>query len=434
MRRLALCVAFLIAFAAAPAQAQQWVASWTGAAHGPYPLGNATAQPELKFAFPTPVQGARDQTFRLIVKPGIWGPQTRIRLSNAFGLKPVTFDDVFIGLQESGSAVVPGTNAPALFKGRKGVSVMPGDSAMSDPVPLPFVKPGDPMLSGRKLSISFHVAGDSGPMTWHAKALQTSYVSSPGSGSKGAGEGEAAFPFSSTSWYFLDALEMFVRAGTKVIVALGDSITDGAGSTVDGDDRWTDVLSRRLHAVYGDAFVVVNQGIDGNRVARPAPADYAARPIPGGPAAIARLDRDVLSLSGVTSVIWGEGIDDFAAGSPVDAVIAGYRQGVAHIRRKIPGVKIFAATLTTALNSTPTHSQPEIEARRQALNDFLRESKDFDGVIDFDAATLDATTGELKAMYQPSSSTGGPGDKIHPNRAGYAAMGNAIDLKMITGR
>src|SRR5262249_6423422 len=159
------------------------------------PVGNPTAQPELKFAFPTPVQGAREQTFRLIVKPGIWGPQTRIRLSNAFGLKPVKFDDVFVGLQESGSAIVPGTNAPVLFNGRKGVSVMPGDSAMSDPVPLPFVKPGDRMLSGRKLSVSFHVAGDSGPMTWHAKALQTSYVSPPGSGSKGAEEGEAAFPF-----------------------------------------------------------------------------------------------------------------------------------------------------------------------------------------------------------------------------------------------
>jgi lysophospholipase L1-like esterase len=297
------------------------------------------------------------------------------------------------------------------------------------------VNPGDPMLSGRKLSVSFHVAGDSGPMTWHAKALQTSYVSPPGSGSKGASEGEAAFPFSSTSWYFLDSLEMFVRAGTKVIVAFGDSITDGTGSTVNGDDRWTDVLSRRLHAVYGDAFVVVNQGIGGNRVAGPAPADYAAKPIPGGPGAIARLDRDVLSLPGVTSVIWGEGINDFgAADTPVDAVIAGYKQGVAHIRKKIPGVKVFAATLTTALNSTPPHGRPEVETKRQALNDFLRASKDFDGVIDFDAAMLDAVTGELKAAYQPSSSIGGPGDKIHPNRAGYAVMGYAIDLKMITGR
>jgi lysophospholipase L1-like esterase len=434
MKRLALAATLLAAFAA-PAAAQQWVASWTGSAHGPYPIGNPTAQPELKFAFPIPAQGARDQTFRLVVKPDIWGPQTRIRLSNAFGLKPVDFNDVFVGLQESGGAIVPGTNAPVLFNGKKTVSVMPGGSVFSDPVPLPFARPGDPMLRGRKLGVSFHVAGDSGPMTWHAKALQTSYVSPPGSGSKGAEDGEASFPFSTASWYFLDALEMFVPAGTKVIVAFGDSITDGTGTTINGDDRWPDVLSRRLHAAYGDAFVVVNQGIGGNQVAGPAPADYAAKPIPGGPAAITRLDRDIISLSGVAAVIWLEGINDFgAADASAEAVIAGYKQGVAYLRAKIPGVKIFAATLTSALNSTPTHGRPEVEAKRQALNAFLRSAKDFDGVIDFDAATLDSATGEVKAMYQPNSSVGGPGDKLHPNRAGYAAMATAIDLKMITGK
>jgi lysophospholipase L1-like esterase len=434
MKRLVLAATLLAAFAA-PAAAQQWVASWTGSAHGPYPIGNPTAQPELKFAFPIPAQGARDQTFRLVVKPDIWGPQTRIRLSNAFGLKPVDFNDVFVGLQESGGAIVPGTNAPVLFNGKKTVSVMPGGSVFSDPVPLPFARPGDPMLRGRKLGVSFHVAGDSGPMTWHAKALQTSYVSPPGSGSKGAEDGEASFPFSTASWYFLDALEMFVPAGTKVIVAFGDSITDGTGTTINGDDRWPDVLSRRLHAAYGDAFVVVNQGIGGNQVAGPAPADYAAKPIPGGPAAITRLDRDIISLSGVAAVIWLEGINDFgAADASAEAVIAGYKQGVAYLRAKIPGVKIFAATLTSALNSTPTHGRPEVEAKRQALNAFLRSAKDFDGVIDFDAATLDSATGEVKAMYQPNSSVGGPGDKLHPNRAGYAAMATAIDLKMITGK
>jgi lysophospholipase L1-like esterase len=435
MKRLALGVALLLCFASS-ASAQQWVASWTGAAHGPYPLGNPTAQPELRFAFPTPAQGARDQTFRLIVKPDVWGAQARIRLTNAFGLKPVTFDDVFVGLQESGAAIVPGTNAPVLFNGRRSVNVMPGDSVASDPVPLAFVKSlDDRLLRGHKLGVSFHVAGESGPMTWHAKALQTSYVSAPGSGSKGSADGEAAFPFSTTSWYFLDALEMFVPSGTRVIVAFGDSITDGTGSTLNGDDRWPDVLSRRLHEAYGDAFAVVNQGIDGNQVVGPAPADYAARPIPGGPAAITRLDRDIISLPGAATVIWMEGINDFAAGNAsVDTVIAGYRQGVAHLRHKIPGLKIIAGTLTPALNSTPTHGRPGIDAKRKALNEFLRTSKTFDSVIDFDAATLDGATGDIGAIYQPSSSIGGPGDGLHPNRADYAAMANAVDLKMITGR
>ena len=112
----------------------------------------------------------------------------------------------------------------------------------------------------------------------------------------------------------------------------------------------------------------------------------------------------------------------------------GYNKGVVALRQKIPGVKIFVATLTPALNSTPTHGRAEVDAKRKALNEFLRNAKIFDGVIDFEKATLDPATGEVKIEFQPNSSTGGPGDKLHPNRAGYAAMANAIDLGMITGR
>ncbi len=165
------------------------------------------------------------------------------------------------------------------------------------------------------------------------------------------------------------------------------------------------------------------------------PADYAAKPIPGGPSALDRLDRDIVSLPGVGTVIWLEGINDFgAADATAEAVIEGYKKGVAHLRDKIPRVRILAATLTSALNSTSTHGRPEVEARRKALNEFLRTSKIFDGVIDFDAATLDSATGEIKAMYQPNSSVGGPGDRLHPNRAGYAAMANAIDLAIVAVR
>jgi len=435
MKRIAL---FLLLVLASPAAfAQQWASVWTGSAQGPYPIGNPTAQPELKFAFPSPGQGANDQTFRLIVKPDAWGQQMRIRLSNAFGTKPVTFDSAFVGLQESGSAIVAGTNKPIQFQGKSSVTVAPGASIVSDPVALPFVKPGDPvhdqLLKGRKLAVSFHVAGESGPMTWHAKALQTSYVSPPGSGARSQYESEGAFPFSTASWYFLDAVDMQLPKPAKVIVTFGDSITDGTGTTINGDDRWPDVLSRRLHAVYGDDFVVVNQGIGGNQVA--GPDDYAAKPIPGGASALSRLDRDIVSLPGVATVIWLEGINDFgAADATAETVSEGFKKGVAYLRQKIPGVKIYGATLTSALNSTPSHGRPEVEAKRKALNDFIRTSKTFDGVIDFDGVTLDSATGEVKAVYQPNSSVGGPGDKLHPNRAGYAAMAGAIDLKMITGR
>ena len=437
MRRLALLLLTMLCvplLASGEAAAQQWVASWTASAHGPYPIGNPTAQPELKFAFPAPETGARDQTFRLIVKPDVWGPQTRIRLSNAFGSKPVTFADAFVGLQESGAAILKGTNQPVLFGGQKSVTVAPGQSVLSDAVALPFVAtPPSPMLKGLKLAVSFQVVGESGPMTWHAKALQTSYVSAPGSGARSKDESESAFPYSTTSWYFLDEVDMALPAKAAVIVAFGDSITDGTGTTINGDDRWPDVLSRRLHAAHGDDFVVVNQGIGGNRVV--GPEDYATKPIGGGPGALARLDRDIASLPGVSAVIWLEGINDFgAADASAEAVMEGYNKGVAYLRQKMPGVKIFAATLTPALNSTPTHGRADVDAKRKALNEFLRTAKIFDGVIDFDKATLDPATGEVKAEYQPNSSTGGPGDKLHPNRAGYAAMANAIDLSMITGR
>jgi hypothetical protein len=288
---------------ATPAKTQHWVAAWTASAHGPYPVGNPTAQPELKFAFTDAARGAVDQSFRMIVRPDVWGRQARIRLSNAFGTQPVTFDGAYIGLQTSGSAVLAGTNRPVSFAGKRAVTVAPGKDVVSDAVTLPFVRSGnDPMLSGRRLSVSFHVAGESGPMTWHAKALTTSYLSAPNAGSRGSDESEAAFPLSSTSWYFLDAVEMTVPASTRVIVAFGDSITDGTASTLNGDDRWPDVFARRLHAVAGERFSVVNEGIGGNQVV--GPADYASKPLPGGPSALDRLQRDVISLPGVSAVIW----------------------------------------------------------------------------------------------------------------------------------
>jgi len=433
MLRTTLTVAALMLLCATvvPARAANWVAVWAASAQGPYPVGNATAQPELSFAFPNPETGANDQTFRLIVRPDLWGKEARVRLSNVFGTQPVTFDGAYVGLQTSGAALLPGSNRPVAFGGKTRVTVAPGQSAVSDPVPLSFVHhPDDPMLAGRKLAVSFHVAGSSGPMTWHAKGLQTSYVSPPGSGSVGAGQAETAFPFSTTSWYFLDAVSMTARDDTKVVVAFGDSITDGTASTLNGDDRWPDVFARRLHAAVGNRWVVVNAGIGGNQMI--GPADYTvAKPISGGPSALSRIDRDVTSLPGVAAVIWFEGINDFGGSSAtVEDVAAGYRKGVAHLRAALAGVKIYVATLTSALASTPTHGTPDVDAKRQALNAFFRSGSLFDGVIDFATPTMDPTTGSLKAAYQPNSTTGGPGDKLHPNRAGYAAMGAAVDLRL----
>jgi lysophospholipase L1-like esterase len=406
--------------------ADKWVTTWAASVQGPYPVGNATVQPKLDFAFPAPASGARDQTFRLIVRPDVWGREARVRFSNLFGTKPVTLDGVYAGAQLGGAAIEAKTNRAVHFGGKAAVTIAPGESAWSDAVAVA----GGP---GRKLAVSFHVAGESGPMTWHAKALQTSYVSPPGAGSNGAAEDEAAFPFTTTSWYFLDAVDMRLPASTQLIVALGDSITDGTASTLNGDDRWPDALSRRLHADYGDRVAIVNAGIGGNRVL--GPEEYsAAHPFAGGPSARQRVDRDVLSLSGVSTVIWLEGINDFArgVGSSADAVAAGMKETVARIRLRAPGVRVLGATVVSALGSTnAAHGSVEEDAERRKLNDWIRGSGTFDGVVDFDAATVDRATGGLRPEFVPESTAGGPGDHLHPNRAGYLAMAMAVDLKAV---
>ena len=420
-----------VALLAGPANAQRtrWVTVWTGSAQGPYPSGNASAQPNLRFAFPDARTGARDQTFRLIVRPDLWSRQVRLRFSNAFGAVPLALDGVFAGLHQGAGAIARGTNRPVRFAGKSGVAIPAGGSVWSDAVTLPFVRnPVQAELAGRKLAVSFHVAGESGPMTWHAKALTTSYLTTPGAGAKGDSEDESAFPFTTTSWYFLDAVDAMSPAGTGAIVALGDSITDGTASTLNGDDRWPDVLARRLHRAYGSRFAVVNAGIGGNRVT--GPASYTPQqPFSGGPAAGQRLERDVLSLSGVSAVIWLEGINDFAVGvdAGVEAVEEAMRQGVARIRKSLPGARVIGATLVSALGAAGGHGSPAEDARRKALNGFIRSSGLFDAVADFDAATLDPATGGLRAEFVPDSTTGGAGDHLHPNRAGYMAMGMCID-------
>ena len=411
---------------------EKWVVSWTGSAQGPYPVGNPSAQPDQRFAFPSPQAGANDQTLRLIVRPDIWGREARLRLSNAFGTKPVTFDGVFVGLHIGGAALLHGTNQPVTFDdGKASVSVAPGSSAWSDPVAVAFVRDSAAAeLAGRKLAVSFHVAGESGPMTWHAKALTTSYVTAPGAGSKGKSEDEAAFPYSSASWFFLDAVEMMVPAESFAIVTFGDSITDGTASTMNGDDRWPDVLSRRMHAVHGNRVAVVNAGIGGNQIA--GPAEYGPqKPFPGGPSARQRVDRDVLDLAGVSAVIWLEGINDFSknGNATLETVQKGMKEVVGRIRARRPDIRIFGATVVSALGSSnAAHGFPEQDQKRRALNDFIRTGGLFDAVIDFDRATLDPQSGGLKPELVPESTTGGAGDKLHPNRAGYLAMGMAIDL------
>jgi lysophospholipase L1-like esterase len=224
---------------------------------------------------------------------------------------------------------------------------------------------------------------------------------------------------------------MYLPSDSLLIVAFGDSITNGTGSTLDGYDRWTDILSARLHNAYGTKIAVVNAGIGGNQVLGPTPYSRVS-PFPGGPSALQRLKRDVLSLSGLSTVIWTEGINDLAASDATpNAIIDGMKLGAAELRSHLPSVRIVGGTLTSALGSTGPHGTLEVDRKRKELNEKIRSADFFDAVIDFDKATTDATTGGLKDGLAVQDDIDGSGDRLHPNRAGYLAMASVVHLRSL---
>jgi lysophospholipase L1-like esterase len=432
-----------IAFADDHQPGQRWVASWATAPAtffqyvppvAPAPPGppttfaSANIQPDLGFPFPDAnTAGATDQTFRSIVKPDLWGKEMRFRFSNVFGTLPVTFSAVTVALQEYSDNLVDGTVTPVTFGGNKSVTIPPGQEIFSDSIRLSWVEGADdPAVQGRNLAVSYAVEGDSGPMTYHSSAFVTSYITAPGSGDHTGDLDVLAFEYTTTSWFFLDAVDVMAPSDTVVVCAFGDSITDGAHSTLNINDRWMNTLSRRLHNAYGNRISIVNEAISGNRVVNPVVANSAA-----GPAAVDRLDRDVLGLSGLTHVIWLEGINDIGAGTATDAIIAGYQNVVARLHAR--GIKVYAGTLTSALGISGVDmgdNGPGRDASRMVLNAFIRSSGLYDGVEDFDAATLDPATGNMLAEYLPNSTfTQLPWDYLHPNHAGYIAMGEAVNIQ-----
>jgi lysophospholipase L1-like esterase len=423
-------------------QGQRWVASWATAPAtffqyvppvAPAPPGPPTTfapaniQPDLGFPFPDAnTAGATDQTFRTIVKPDLWGNKMRFRFSNVFGSQPVTFSKVTVALQEYSGNLVDGTLRPVTFGGQRSVTLPVGQEIFSDGIRLSWVEDADdPAVRGRNLAVSYAVEGDSGPMTYHSSAFTTSYITPPGSGDHTGDLDVFAFEYTTTSWFFLDAVDVMAPSDTVVVCAFGDSITDGTHSTLNINDRWMNVLSRRLHNAYGNKISIVNEAIAGNRVVNPVVANATS-----GPAAVDRLDRDVLGLSGLTHVIWLEGINDIGAGHTTDSIIAGYQNVVGRLRAN--GIKVYGATLTSALGISGVDmgdNGPGHDASRMVLNAYIRSSGLFDGVEDFDAVTLDPATGNMLAEFLPNSTfTQLPWDYLHPNHAGYIAMGEVVDI------
>lgn len=362
------------------------------------------------------------------------GKEDPDRFSNLFGNTPVTFDRVTVALQDYGANLVRETLAPVTFGGSGSVTIPAGGRVFSDAVHLPWVSDGDgPGVAGRNLAISYSVQGDSGRMTYHPGANQTSFITPQGSGDHTADRDGFAYEFTTTSWFYVEALDVEAPGDTVVVCAFGDSITDGTHTTLNINDRWMNVLSRRLHNAYGNRISVVNEAIGGNRVVNPVALNAKNdAPSTSGPAAVDRLAQDVLGLSGVTHVIWLEGINDLGGLHTTSSIIAGYQDVVTRLHNA--GVKVYGATLTSALGvfqtTFPTvDNGPVAEAGRQVLNSYIRQPGNFDGVEDFDQATLDPTTGNVKAVYLPNSQfTQLPWDYLHPNHAGYNAMGQAVDI------
>lgn len=338
-----------------------------------------------------------DKTVRNIVHTTIGGSGVRIRLSNAFGTVPVTFDAVYLGTQSTGAALVPGSNHQATFGGADSITVPKGAEVLSDPLPVH-------VAAHTNLAVSVHVAGATGEVTGHPDAQQDNYYSD---GNTAADPAATSYVYNIGSWFFVDALMVNSPSNCGDVVALGDSITDGYQSTPDANHRWPDYLATRL----GSA--VVNEGISGNEIT----ADGA------GVSAQARLDRDVLAQPGARTVIFVEGINDIgnAVATSAGQLIAADEQIIA--RAHADGLRILGGTLVPFGGAG--YYSPQKETVRTALNAWIRTSGAFDGVVDFDAALRNpAAPSTMLPAYDS-------GDHLHPNDAGYQAMANAVNPNLV---
>lgn len=388
---------------------ERWVGSWTSAMHAPS-AGFGEEFPSQFFEFDK-------QTVRQIARISIGGDQVRVRLANTFGDVPLVIGAARLALRDAEERIDPASDRVLTFSGSPSVTIPPGALVVSDPVALAV-----PALSELAVSLSFPEPTTS--TTVHAFSFQTNYFSPVGDFTA-----EAAMPVETTAqaWVFLTGIDVTVAEPTGVVVALGDSITDGAISTPDTNQRWPDLLAERLLADANQPpMAVLNAGIGGNRVLND--------PIEGfefaGPNALARFDRDVLAQPGVTHLIVFEGINDIGlpslAGDPAqfvsaDELIAGLRQLAERAHEH--GIVAFGATITP-FEGSMVFSE-EGEAIRQAVNDWIRTAGAFDAVFNFDAVVRDA--GQPARLLPAFDS----GDLLHPNDAGFRAMAESIDLALL---
>jgi len=376
-----------------------WVGTWASSAQ----LGDAENAP--------PAPGFTDATLRQIVHVSLGGKQIRVRFSNAFGATELNIPAAHVAQSAGTSAIRPESDKALTFHGKPSVSIPPGAVMFSDPVDFDLAPLSD-------LVVTVRLRGVPESITTHPGSRQTSFLQ-PGD-TVSAPELPGAQKID--HWYFLNGVDVLAPKSPGVIVAFGDSITDGAKSTTNGNGRWPDGLARRLHAdKRTQEIAVLNEGIGGNRLVH----DRA------GQNALARFDRDVLGQTGVRWLIILEGVNDLGTrvsakerneqAATADDLIGAFEQMI--LRAHAHNIRVFGATILPYKGAG--YFTPDGEADRQKVNDWIRSSGKFDGVIDLDAVTRDP-----KDPAQLSAAADS-GDHLHPADAGYKIMSDAIDLKSL---
>ena len=390
-----------------------WMASWAAS-----PMAGTCPRSTVAHA------GFADQTVRNIIDTSVGGDELRVQVSNTFGTAPLTVGAVSVGVVRRGAQLVPGTTRPVTFRGAASVTIPAGAEALSDPLAM-TVRPL------QELAVSLYLPAATGPATHHSDAQQTGYVAS---GDHAGDPAATAYTKTDSSWFFLDGLDVRDPSAPGTVVAIGDSITDGARSQVGANARWPNYLARRLIAAFGGrAPAVADEGISGNRLLNNSDCF--------GVSALARFERDALSQPGVKDVVLLEGINDIGLSEVADGgcfapsnssvsaaqIEAGDQEliNMAHAR----GVRIFAGTLTPFLGSAAinggNYGTACGEALREAVNTWIRTSHAFDGVIDFSRVIQDPYAPRyLNPAYNS-------GDSLHPNDLGYEVMADAIPLRLV---
>jgi len=354
-----------------------------------------------------------NNTLRQFVRTTVGGKQLRVRFSNAYGTNSVNINTAHVALSAGEASagtgdINPATDARLTFRGAPGVVIPPGEVVLSDPINFDL-----PAITNVAVSIYF---GDISATTinGHPGSRTTSFIKS-GNVVSAANMTDAS---KTAHWYIITGLEVLAEASSRAVVALGDSITDGRGSTTDRNDRWPDNLARRLNTNALTAGVsVINMGIGGNAI-------FGGL----GPAAVNRFDRDVLGQSGARYLIVFEGVNDIggvsAAGAPAltTNLINAYVQFAS--KAKARGIRAYGATITP-FGRNGYYSAAR-ENARQTVNAWFRTNSVYDGVIDFDATVRDPGT---PTNLLPAYDTG---DHLHLNPAGYRAMADAVALNLFT--